>query len=99
MTCKYVYHSCCQNLPVPTRYLQQITKKSISAVIQSQCKDKCLSAVSFQKIAEIRHIYLKKNQVERNKWVEQYLALNKICFGTEIFYRWHISGIEVCKNC
>ncbi len=64
-----------------------------------QCSLHCLDAVSLENVASVRSEYLSKNQLQRNNWISSYLANNVVIQQHGNSTRWHLRGIDVCKNC
>lgn len=83
---------------IPT-YTNLFKPSSIQALRNHQCSANCLNSITDQAILEIRQQYLPKSELEKNKWLRDYLQHNNMSIGSNRSTRWHIGGIDVCKTC
>jgi hypothetical protein len=50
-------------------------------------------------ILGFRQNYLTKSALEANKWIRNYLELNKVQIRSNTSVRWQLDGIDICKSC
>jgi hypothetical protein len=97
---KYTFIKRIQRIQTNRTNLHLLLKESaINIIRKNQCNLKCLDEISNQKIIQIRREYLLNNELDKNKWIRNYLQNNKIMINEIQTTRWHLDGSDICKSC
>jgi hypothetical protein len=98
-TRKYTFLNRKQKIKTPLTYHNLFSLGVIIKTRKNQCLSKCLDNISNDSILKIRRTYISKNELEKNRWLREYLEYNQINIEDNQITRWHIDGTDVCKNC
>jgi hypothetical protein len=48
---------------------------------------------------DIQKEYVPLSAIQKNKWIRDFLAFNKVFSQLTFSTKWHINGKDICKNC
>ena len=71
----------------------------INTVLQHRCQMNCFHKLTRENVLSIRKEYVPKSGRDKSLWIKDYIRNNIITLDTTRTTRWHIDGIDICKNC
>ena len=68
---------------------------------QCTCEKFCIQKLSIEIMTAARTKYLKLNEIEKTKFLIDFLDQNRIVskLGDPSTFRFHFEGLDVCQNC
>jgi hypothetical protein len=95
----YRYVQRTKRIPKKAKYIHLDQVAKVKTLLQHRCSENCMGKLNSDIILNFRQNYLSKSALEANKWIRNYLELNKVQIRSNTSVRWQLDGIDICKSC